>query len=83
MALLPMNGNLSSVVITISNHKVDEILEMTDEQFNHQIQQWFGNKLGKISLVGKRHSYPLMPLGSIDCFSTVGITLCSAQLDKA
>ncbi len=60
MALLPMNGNLSSVVITISNHKVDEILEMTDEQFNHQIQQWFGNKLGKISLVGKRHSYPLI-----------------------
>ncbi|MCK5919012.1 MAG: 5-demethoxyubiquinol-8 5-hydroxylase UbiM [Cocleimonas sp.] len=60
MALLPMTGNLSSVVITISNQKVDRILNMTDEQFNHQVQQWFGNKLGKISLVGKRHSYPLI-----------------------
>ena len=60
MALLPMTGNLSSVVITISNHKVDAILKMTDEQFNSQVQQWFGNKLGKISLVGKRHSYPLI-----------------------
>jgi ubiquinone biosynthesis UbiH/UbiF/VisC/COQ6 family hydroxylase len=60
MALLPMTGNLSSVVITISNQKVGAILEMTDEQFNHQVQQWFGNKLGKISLVGKRHSYPLI-----------------------
>jgi ubiquinone biosynthesis UbiH/UbiF/VisC/COQ6 family hydroxylase len=60
MALLPMNGNLSSVVITVSNHKVDSLLKMTDEQFNSQVQQWFGNKLGKISLVGKRHSYPLI-----------------------
>jgi 2-polyprenyl-6-methoxyphenol hydroxylase-like FAD-dependent oxidoreductase len=60
MALLPMTGNLSSVVITISNQKVGAILEMTDEQFNRQVQQWFGNKLGKISLVGKRHSYPLI-----------------------
>ena len=60
MALLPMTGNLSSVVITISNYKVDAVLKMTDEQFNSQVQQWFGNKLGKISLVGKRHSYPLI-----------------------
>jgi ubiquinone biosynthesis UbiH/UbiF/VisC/COQ6 family hydroxylase len=60
MALLPMTGNLSSVVITISNKKVDAILKMTDEQFNSQVQQWFGSKLGKIRLVGKRHSYPLI-----------------------
>jgi len=60
MALLPMTGNLSSVVITISNQKVGAILDMTDQQFNRQVQQWFGNKLGKISLVGKRHSYPLI-----------------------
>ncbi len=60
MALLPMNGNLSSVVITISSQKSDALLKMSDEAFNAQVQQWFGNKLGKISLVGKRHSYPLV-----------------------
>lgn len=60
IALLPMNGNLSSVVITISSQKADAILTMDEEQFNAQVQKWFGNKLGKISLVGKRHSYPLV-----------------------
>jgi ubiquinone biosynthesis UbiH/UbiF/VisC/COQ6 family hydroxylase len=60
MALLPMTGNLSSVVITISSQKSDALLAMSDEEFNAQIQQWFGNKLGKISLLGKRHSYPLV-----------------------
>jgi ubiquinone biosynthesis UbiH/UbiF/VisC/COQ6 family hydroxylase len=60
MALLPMTGNLSSVVITISNQKAGSILAMSDELFNQQVQQWFGNKLGKISLTGKRHSYPLI-----------------------
>ena len=70
MALLPMTGNLSSVVITISNQKVDAVLKMTDEQFNHQIQQWFGNKLGKISLVGKRHSYPLIAVHADKFMST-------------
>ena len=60
MALLPMRGNLSSVVITISSQKSDALLKMSNDEFNAQIQQWFGNKLGKISLLGKRHSYPLV-----------------------
>jgi len=60
MALLPMTGNLSSVVITISSQKSDALLNMDDDAFNAQIQQWFGTKLGEISLVGKRHSYPLV-----------------------
>ena len=60
MALLPMAGNLSSVVITISSQKSDALLNMSDEEFNAQIQQWFGDRLGKITLVGKRHPYPLV-----------------------
>ncbi|MCK5923709.1 MAG: FAD-dependent monooxygenase, partial [Methylococcales bacterium] len=60
MALLPMNGNISSVVITLSSKKSGALLDMSDEQFNVQIQQWFGDRLGKITLTGKRHSYPLV-----------------------
>lgn len=60
MALLPMQGNMSSVVITINSQKAGALLEMSDEAFNAQIFEWFGNRLGKISLVGKRHSYPLV-----------------------
>lgn len=60
IALLPMNGNLSSVVITISSQKSEAIINMDEGEFNEQVQKWFGNKLGKISLVGKRRSYPLV-----------------------
>ncbi len=60
MALLPMTGNLSSVVITISSQKSGVLLDMSDEEFDEKIQQWFGSELGNISLVGKRHSYPLV-----------------------
>jgi ubiquinone biosynthesis UbiH/UbiF/VisC/COQ6 family hydroxylase len=60
MALLPMNGNLSSVVITVSSTKSEALLKMSDDEFNAQIQQWFGNRLGNIFLTGKRHSYPLV-----------------------
>lgn len=60
MALLPMKGHMSSVVITINSQKAGRLLEMSDEDFNAQIYEWFGNRLGKISLVGKRHSYPLV-----------------------
>jgi ubiquinone biosynthesis UbiH/UbiF/VisC/COQ6 family hydroxylase len=60
MALLPMTGNLSSVVITVSTQKSGALLKMPIDAFNAQVQQWFGNQLGKISLVGQRHSYPLV-----------------------
>jgi ubiquinone biosynthesis UbiH/UbiF/VisC/COQ6 family hydroxylase len=60
MALLPMTGNMSSVVITISSKKSGALLDMSDEEFNTVIQKWFGNELGKISLIGKCHSYPLV-----------------------
>lgn len=60
MALLPMNGRLSSVVITVSTQKSDVLLNMAEDAFSTQIQQWFGNKLGKITLLGKRHAYPLV-----------------------
>jgi len=60
MALLPMKGHMSSVVITINSQKSGALLAMSDEEFNQQIFEWFGNRLGKISLVGKRHSYPLV-----------------------
>ena len=60
IALLPMNGQLSSVVITLANQQVDTVLNMDEVQFNTQVQSWFGNRLGGMKLVGKRHSYPLV-----------------------
>lgn len=60
LAILPMAGDLSSIVITVHNELAEQILNMSEEEFNHDIQQRFGTQLGEMRLVGKRHSYPLI-----------------------
>lgn len=60
LAILPMNGNLSSVVVTVSSDVADQIVNMDSDQFNLDIQQRLKNSLGKMSLVGQRYSYPLV-----------------------
>jgi len=60
LAILPMTGNLSSIVITVHNELAEQIINMTEEEFNLDIQQRFGNQLGNMRLVGERYSYPLI-----------------------
>jgi len=60
LAVLPMNGTLSSIVITVHNELAEQILDMSEEAFNLDIQQRFDNRLGAMRLVGERYSYPLI-----------------------
>ncbi len=60
MAALPMNGNMSSLVITISADKSGAILDMNEEQFNQLVEQHFGHIFGSMELVGERFHYPLI-----------------------
>jgi len=59
LAILPMAGNYCSVVITISSDKATEIMKMTDEDFNQDIQNRFNNRLGEMTVRGEKFSYPL------------------------
>ncbi len=60
LAILPMTGNMSSIVITVHNELAKQIVNMSKEEFNLDIQQRFGNRLGEMRLVGERYSYPLI-----------------------
>ena len=60
LAILPLPGNQSSVVITAPTQIAEKIAHMTNQEFNLDIQQQFENKLGKMQLVGDRHQYPLI-----------------------
>ena len=60
LAVLPLNDNISSIVITLKSPDATEVLSMTDEQFNNDVANRFGNKLGKMKLIGKRYNYPLV-----------------------
>ena len=56
LAVLPMAGQCSSIVITISSDKAKEIIDMPDEQFNLDIQTRFRDKLGEMKLIGDKYS---------------------------
>lgn len=60
LAILPLSGNQSSVVITAPMDQRDAIMEMDDKRFDHDVEQRFGSRLGSMKLVSKRFAYPLV-----------------------
>ena len=60
LAILPMHGDVSSVVVTLASDKAEAAMSMPDAAFAADIQARFGRKLGKMELVSKRVSYPLV-----------------------
>ena len=59
LAVLPMVGNYSSIVITISSDRADSIMNMEEQAFNQDIQSRFNSRLGSMMIAGDRYSYPL------------------------
>lgn len=60
LALLPMNGDRSSVVVTVPSHAAPEWLAMPEAEFAARIETQTGARLGAMRLVGARHHYPLV-----------------------
>ena len=59
LAVLPMGGNRCSLVWTWPSDKVEQVLDLSDEEFLIKLQKVFGKRLGEFTQVGKRQSYPL------------------------
>lgn len=59
LAMLPLTRNRCSLVWTANDDQVDEIMSYNDEEFKQALQHRFGFRLGQISKVGRRVSYPL------------------------
>ncbi len=60
LAILPMPGKLSSVVITVASDQAEEILEMDEVNFSRDIEQRLNGRLGAMTQKGKRYPYPLV-----------------------
>ena len=60
LAILPMTGNLSSIVVTVSSAEADTIFNMSEEAFAADIEQRLQGQLGSMKLYGRRHHYPLV-----------------------
>ena len=60
LAVLPLAGNTSSIVITLPAAASQAIMNMDAAAFNWDLQDRFSGRLGAMKLVGKRYSYPLV-----------------------
>jgi ubiquinone biosynthesis UbiH/UbiF/VisC/COQ6 family hydroxylase len=60
LAILPMTGNLSSIVVTVSSAEAESIFNMGEEAFAADIEQRMQGQLGSMKLYGRRHLYPLV-----------------------
>jgi len=76
LALLPMVGNASSVVLTVATNKAQAMLNMSEAEFNAKITQDFKGQLGQMTQSGERHSYPLVAVHAqtfiADRFALIG-----------
>lgn len=59
LALLPLPNNECAVVWSAREEQVNTILHWSDEEFLRHLQERFGDRLGTLTRVGKRSSYPL------------------------
>ncbi len=59
LAILPLNGNRSSIVWSETEARAKECMAMDDDAFLAALKPAFGSFLGDIKLEGKRFSYPL------------------------
>ena len=59
LAILPLQGNRSSIVWSEQDTTAAEIAKLSDDDFLAVLRPRFGDFLGEISLAGPRFSYPL------------------------
>jgi 2-octaprenyl-6-methoxyphenol hydroxylase len=58
-AILPLQGNRSSLVWTEPTVQADRIMALTDGEFLEELRSRFGEHLGQVTLAGPRQSWPL------------------------
>lgn len=59
LAVLPVTRERCAVVWATQPDKAEEMLAWSDEEYLSQLQQRFGDRLGKFTQAGKRQRYPL------------------------
>lgn len=60
LALLPLNGNVSSVVLTLPPREIERLQQLDEAAFAGEMERRFDRRLGAMQLLGSRHAYPLV-----------------------
>ena len=59
LALLPKHEHQMGLVFTVANQNLEQYLAQSDDAFINSVQIRFGRRLGRITRLGTRKSYPL------------------------
>lgn len=59
LAMLPLAGNHCSAVLTVPHDAAGDVLALDDAGYAKAVAAWFGHRHGKMTVAGKRVSYPL------------------------
>lgn len=60
LALLPLAERCSSVVLTLPSTHVSRLQQLPQEAFEHEMQERFQQRLGRMRLCSERFAYPLI-----------------------
>ena len=60
MAILPLKKNISSIVTTLPTNMSKKLINMEKRKFNYDIGIRLNSFLGKMDLVSKRYTYPML-----------------------
>lgn len=60
IAMLPLNGAMSSVVLTLPPALADAAMAMSEADFGAEVTRRYESRLGPMSLAATRHAYPLV-----------------------
>ncbi len=60
LALLPLNGNQSSIVITVAEHEARRVRALSADEFSREMRDRFRGRLGSMRLVSDVFAYPLI-----------------------
>jgi len=69
LAILPLNNNQISVVITLPSEETDSVMAMHRDDFARDIERRMDNKLGRLKLTSKLFAYPLVATYARDFYS--------------
>ncbi|MDI2090500.1 5-demethoxyubiquinol-8 5-hydroxylase UbiM [Commensalibacter oyaizuii] len=59
IALLPLNGNVSSIVLSLPPEEMNKVRALDDVTFNADMMRRLQGRLGTIEVISSRHVYPL------------------------
>lgn len=66
LALLPLNHNVSGIVVTLPHAEVQRLMAASDAALAEELTRRFAGRLGRMQVVGPRFAYPLLAVYAHD-----------------